>query len=531
MNKKLVESMYMLSPAQQGMFYETAQNAGSGLHIEQFVCTLEGDLKPELFVQAWQLVTRHYAILRTAFVWGSQNEPVQVVMRQVEVPLQYEDWRASSPEEQASKLETFLQQDRANGFKLARPPLMRLALFQTGPSTHEFVWTHHHILMDGWCCSLVQKDFLLCYEALSTGQSYQPVAHRPYRDYITWLKQQDESKAEQFWRKSLQGIHQPTPLGTVAQDHSAEVAIEGFGTTATMLSAEVSEHLQNLVRQQRLTLNTLFQGVWALVLSRYSQQSDVLFGITVSGRPPELIGIEQMVGLCINTLPVRVALEAEQPLWSWLQQLQAYNLELRQFEYISGGKVHQWSEIQGGMPLYESLLVVENYPVDNSILQKDEQLLAVNNIRSIGAQTRFPLTLLVIPGKEVELRCVFEKQRLDELTVRTIQSHFAQILNAIAQDSQRSITALQQRIPVQEIPQIRPALAQQQQREAEVLATEERAPLEARLLAIWQEVLGKKRPEHPGQFLQAGGTLTAGNAGRGPYSPGCPDRGATACPV
>ncbi|GCF07266.1 condensation domain-containing protein [Dictyobacter arantiisoli] len=500
MNKKLVETMYMLSPAQQGMFYETAQNAGSGLHIEQFICTLEGDIHQELFVQAWQLVTQHYAILRTAFVWGSKNEPIQVVMRQVEIPFLYKDWRAFSTQEQASKLEDFLQQDRSNGFKLARPPLMRLALLQTSQTTYEFVWTHHHILMDGWCCSLIQKDFLLCYEALIKGQTYQPTAHRPYRDYISWLQQQDESKAEEFWRKSLQGIQQPTPLGKVASHHAAEHAQEGFGTLDTQLDTHTSEQLQQRVRQQRLTLNTLFQGVWALLLSRYSQQTDVLFGITVSGRPPELTGIEKMVGLCINTLPVRATLSAEQPLWPWLQQLQAYNLELRQFEYISGGKVHQWSQIQGGMPLYESLLVVENYPVDNSILQKKDHLLEMNAIRSVGAQTKYPLTLLVIPGQQISIRCVYEKQRLDEQTVHTIQKHFLQILAAIAREPESTIGALQQRITTQELPQIH-----REVKLRKIQEPEEHSPLEEHLLTIWQEILGKSNLSIQDNFFKLGG--------------------------
>ncbi|GLV53960.1 hypothetical protein KDH_08110 [Dictyobacter sp. S3.2.2.5] len=505
MNKKLVETMYMLSPAQQGMFYETVQNTGSGVHIEQFACTLEGELDQELFIQAWQQVTRYHAILRTAFVWSAQNEPVQVVMKQVDVPFQYEDWRMFSAQEQASKLEDFLQRDRATGFKLTRPPLMRLALLQTSDTTYEFVWTHHHILMDGWCCSLVQKDFLLSYEALSKGQRYQPAAHRPYRDYINWLKQQDESKAETFWRANLRGIHQPTPLGKSVPNPDIEPGPGGFGTIDTLLDARTGEQLQHLVRQQRLTLNTLFQGVWALLLGRYSQQADVLFGITVSGRPPELPGIESMVGLCINTLPVRVSLPAEQPLWSWLQQLQLHNLELRQFEYISGGKVHQWSQIQGGSSLYESLLVVENYPVDNSILQKNDQLLVVNNIRSIGAQTSYPLTVLVIPGQQISLRCVYDKQRLTEQTVQTIQRHFLQMLATIAWEGENALEALQQHIPEQERPVIRPLAEVNRENNQDAQAIETWTPLEEQLRAIWQEVLGKQNLSPQDNFFKLGG--------------------------
>lgn len=505
MNKKRnIETMYPLSPAQLGMFYETVQTPGSGVHIEQFACTLHGSLQREVFVQAWQQVVQHYAILRTAFVWSEQNDPVQGVMRQVQIPLLYEDWRNLPPVEQAQKLEHFLQQDRVRGFKLSHPPLMRLTLFQTSETSYEFVWTHHHILMDGWCCSLVQNEFLHCYEALCNGRGYQPESSRPYRDYIAWLKQQDEVRAEDFWRQSLQGIYTPTSLGRsatqpeVPRDH-------GFGTLDTSLPMTVSAQLQQVTRERRLTLNTLLQGVWALQLARYSGQQDVLFGITVSGRPPELVGAETMVGLCINTLPLRVCIDEQQSLWNWLPQLQDYNLELRQFEYVSGGKVHQWSQIHSGQPLYESLLVVENYPVGPSVLQAGPHLLRMSNIRSIGAQTKYPLTLLVIPGEQLGIRCVYNRQRLDEGCIQNILEHFSRLLTVIATSSDCEVGNLQHLISDDQFPVMYSVPIEHAQPEDVNGEGTACTPLEEQLLHIWQEVLGRTQLSVHDNFFQSGG--------------------------
>ena len=327
MIKKNIETIYHLSPAQEGMLYDTLQGPTSGIHVEQFICTLEGQLDTGAFERAWQCVLNEHAILRTCFIWEGQKAPLQVVLHQVTLPFIQQDWRTYTADEQARRLDEYIERDRQRSFILSQSPLMRVALFQTDKNIHQFVWTHHHILMDGWCRNIVVKEVLTCYHAFSRGQTLTLEHGRPYKDYIAWLKKQDISQAERFWRKTLQGFTRPTPLGRVERCDDYSEPSERFSSLSMHLSSSTTTALRLLVGQHRLTINTLIQGVWSLLLSRYSGTDDIIFGITVSGRSAELPGIETMIGLCINTLPVRTKLSPDGELWTWLDTLQAYNLE------------------------------------------------------------------------------------------------------------------------------------------------------------------------------------------------------------
>jgi hypothetical protein len=195
--------------------------------------------------------------------------------------------------------------------------------------------------MDGWCQSVILNEFLACYQAFRKGQDAALGPVRPYKDYITWLRGQDQSRAEAFWKATLQGFSQPTPLGAPDEGDSAPPTAERYAEDRVRLSVAATETLTVLTRQNRLTLSVLAQGVWGALLSRYSGVEDVIFGSTVSGRPADLPGIESMLGLFVNTLPVRVRIDPEAALWPWLQRVQNYNIALRQYEYSSGGQVHQ----------------------------------------------------------------------------------------------------------------------------------------------------------------------------------------------
>ncbi|MEH2156362.1 MAG: amino acid adenylation domain-containing protein [Nostoc sp.] len=332
---KNIESIYPLSASQQGMLFETLSASESGIHLEQCILNLQEDLDSLAFEKAWQRLIERHSILRTAFIWEAQNEPLQVVLKGVEVSLEQEDWRGLSLSQQQEKLQTYLSADRLRGLEMTKPPLMRLALFQVDSNAYQFVWTSHHILTDGWCVPLIFKEVFAFYEAFSKGQDLLLEPSHPYRNYITWLKQQDLSQAEAFWRDKLQGFKSPTPLGIVAEPVNFSAQEERYGEQKTCLPAAATAALQSLVRQHQLTLNILVQGVWALLLSRYSGLEDVVFGATVSGRPSELVGAESMLGLFINTLPMRLLVSPQASLWSWLRDIQNQSFTQRDYEYCS----------------------------------------------------------------------------------------------------------------------------------------------------------------------------------------------------
>src|SRR5262249_9591351 len=267
----------------------------------------------QAFQQAWQKVVDRHPVLRTSFHWENLEKPLQVVHRHVQVPLDQIDCRGLTPAEQEERLQTYLQENRRRGFGLTQVPLLRLGLIRLAEESYQYVWSHHHLLWDGWSGPLILKEFLAFYEALRRGQNLNLKPPRPFRDYILWLQKQDLNQAEAFWRKTLEGFTAPTPLVIDRLPGDRNGQPERAEEQHVQLSAELTADLQMLARKHQLTLNTLMQGAWSLLLGRYSGQESVVFGTSVSGRPAGLAGVESMVGLFINTLPVRVHVREEQP--------------------------------------------------------------------------------------------------------------------------------------------------------------------------------------------------------------------------
>ncbi|WP_460207482.1 amino acid adenylation domain-containing protein [Scytonema sp. NUACC21] len=437
---KNVEDIYSLSPMQEGMLFHTLYASNSGVYFEHLNCTLKGNLNVLAFQKAWQQVVERHPVLRTAFIWEGLDEPLQVVRQHISLPWEQHDWRSLSPVEQQEQLEAFLQADRERGFDLSQAPLMRLTLIQLASDAYQFIWSHHHLLLDGWSLPLVLKDVFAFYQAFSLKQDLYHKHSRPYRDYIAWLQQQDLTQAEAFWRHTLKGFTAPTPLGIDRALDSTSSLEEPHSEQLLQLSIAVTSELQSFARQHQLTLNTLIQGAWALLLSRYSSQEDVVFGATFSGRPAALAEVESMVGLFINTLPVRVMVSPTTELLSWLGQLQAQLLELRSYEYSPLVQVQGWSDVPRGLPLFESIVVFENYPVDASLREEGGSL----EIRNVGAveQTNYPLTLAAAPGKQLSLHLSYDCRRFDATTITRMLGHLETLLCGIVTNPEQRLSDL-----------------------------------------------------------------------------------------
>ena len=439
MKIKNVEDVYSLSPMQQGMLFHSLYSPDSGMYFEQLSCTLNGDLNVSAFQGAWQRVVERHPVLRTAFIWEGLDEALQVVRQQVKVPWEQHDWRAFSPIMQREQLKSFLQADRERGFDLSVAPLMRLTLLQVDENAYHFIWSYHHLLLDGWCLSLLLKEVFALYKAFSQGQDLHLVRSRPYRDYIAWLQQQNLSQAEAFWRQALKGFTAPTPLVVGKAVGNLSSQQESYDEQQIQLSAATTQALQSFAQHHQLTLNTLVQGAWVLLLSRYSGQEDVVFGATVSGRPADLVGVESMVGLFINTLPVRVLVSPQAHLVQWLQQLQAQQVELRQYEYSPLVQVQGWSEVPRGLPLFESIVVFENYPIDASLQQGGS--LEFRNVRALE-RTNYPLTLAADPGAQLSLQLSYDCRRFDADTITRMLEHFQILLEGIVADPKQGLSDL-----------------------------------------------------------------------------------------
>lgn len=421
-----IEDIYPLTSLQEGLLFHTLMLPGSGIYIMQDSFSMVGKIDTELFREAWQCVIDRHTVLRTSVIWECSGRPHQIVHRQALLPFGYFNWDGYSEAEQKARLEVLLEKELREGFELAQPPLMRIRLIHFGADRYHCVRSYHHILMDAWCDSIILADFKSCYFSLLQGKCLPKGPSKTYRDYIAWLQRQDAIRAERFWRDALEGFTDPTPLVVDKPVLEAERSGAEVGDVITYLSAADTEKLAALTRKYRLTPNTVAQAAWAFVLARYSGRKDVLFGVTVAGRPAHLPGIEEVIGLFINTLPLRVAVDPERTVLHVLQILLQQNLELRQFEYAPLVDIQAWSTIPNGIPMFRHLFVFENAPVDSELTAETDELKITEVLDR--THTNYPITVMVVPGEHLHLQITYEKDRFDTVVAQRLVEHFKRAL-------------------------------------------------------------------------------------------------------
>ncbi len=520
MSRDRIEAAYPLTPAQHGMLLESLAAPGSGIHVEQTALDLAGELDGAAFEAAWRAVGARQPLLRTAFVWRDQPEPVQVVLRGVELPIRREDWRDRSPEQLDRDLDELLAADRRDGFALSRAPLSRLILLRTGERRHLLVWSHHHLLLDGEGGPRVLADFLAAYRAAAAGGDPALPPVRPFRDYVEWLGRQEPGPAEEHWRRELAGVELPTPLGRPAAP--ADPAPPGdpvpaagrWGEAGASLGGAALAALRELARRRRVTLNTLTQAAWGVLLARYGGAGEAVFGITVSTRPPALEGLEETAGVFLATLPLRLRVDPAAGLAPWLAEIQAANLDLRQHAHLPAGSLRRAAGVPASRPLFESILVFENYPLaaigggPGGAAADGGAALAIRPRRSHGAQTGYALTLLAIPsagagGDELILRLIHDARRLSAAAAGRALEHLIRLLAAMpAEPALGELAAL---VPDGEIPTVGPAARVRGEGPRAAPPAPPRDALEAELVRIWSEVLGVEEVGIEDGFFALGG--------------------------
>jgi amino acid adenylation domain-containing protein/non-ribosomal peptide synthase protein (TIGR01720 family) len=425
---KNLDDVYPLSPLQQGLLFHTLMSEGRDTYVVSLDWTLEGPLDVAAFRAAWQAVIDRHAILRSAVVVEGLEVPLQVVRRSVPVPVEEIDLRGLGAAEQEARAARFLAEDRRRGFDVTRAPLLRLSLLRLRDDAYRFFWSMHHLVVDGWSLPLLTREVFAHYEAFHAGRALRLPAPRPYGDYIDWLAGRGRAPADAFWRAQLHDVTAPTPLGV--DRPAADRAEESFGEARLGLSGDETAALVAFARRHRLTVSTLVQGAWALLLSRYGGERDVVFGATVSGRSAPLSGIEGMVGLFINTIPVRVSVPAGADVLAWLGALQDQQAELRDFEHTPLLDAQAQSGVPRGTPLFESLVVFENYPLDES-LTRGHAGVAVTRARAVETPA-YPLTVIAVLRATLDLRVGYDQRRFDDATVERLVGHLANLLRALA---------------------------------------------------------------------------------------------------
>ncbi|HKI03783.1 MAG TPA: amino acid adenylation domain-containing protein [Thermoanaerobaculia bacterium] len=439
MSTSRIEDVYPLSALQEGMLFHSLLDPESGVYLTQLSCQLER-LDATVFEEAWKRVVERNPVLRTAFVWKRTEAPLQVVGRQVSLPWRREDWRGLSAQDRRARLESHLSGDARQPFDLNRAPLMRFALFREGEDEYHFVWTHHHLLLDGWSLPLLLGELSALYDALRRGAAPVLPSRRPYRDFIAWSQAQNPARAEGFWREILRGFNAATPLGVDRPSRAAgEASPESRDATAS-LPATATRTLAEVARRHGLTLGTLVATAWAVLLNRYSGEDDLVFGVTVSGRPPDLPGVEAMVGNFINTLPLRLAVPGDEPVLSWARSVQQRQVEIREHEHSSLVLIQGCSGVPRNEPLFESILFFQNYPLEDRPAAAGDGF-GLRDLR-VNESTNYPLIVVVAPRVELVLRIEYLRHRFDRPAILRMLGHLSALLGGIAREPEGRVRDL-----------------------------------------------------------------------------------------
>ncbi|MFE4643984.1 amino acid adenylation domain-containing protein, partial [Streptomyces sp. NPDC056730] len=460
-----IEDVYPLTPLQSGMLFHALAEPDSPAYLEQFAFTLDGVDDLARLANAWQRTVERSDALRVSLAWEAVGEPVQVVHRQVTVPVTELDWSGTDEAGQENLLRDFLREDRARGLDLTAAPLMRVTLARIADDVVRVVWTFHHLLLDGWSTSAFLADVLGEYTALggtaAARAATRPVNRGPFREYLRWLGAQDHNAAADYWRGVLAGFEEPVPL---PYDRVPEQARRGQSSERVRVALEpgVAEQVGGYARRHRITANALVQGAWALVLAQYAGvsgaassaaassavalaetaatgagSSDVVFGTTVSGRPADLPGAEDILGLFINTLPVRVKVESGLSVAEWLGGLQSAQVEARRYEEIALSDLE--TELPPGTALFDSLLVFENYPVDTDGAERFG--LSLREIE-VTETTNYPLALTAYAGDRLSFDLGYDPARFDAGTARRLTAQVEHLLHALTAAPDTRVGAL-----------------------------------------------------------------------------------------
>ncbi|WP_454198456.1 non-ribosomal peptide synthase/polyketide synthase [Nocardia sp. Marseille-Q1738] len=439
-----------VTPLQSGMlFHALLAESSVDVYTTQFVLELSGAVDARRMHAAAQAVLDRHDNLRVAFADDSEGNPVQIVQDSLEVPWRLIDLRQLEPAEASAQLERIKAADLADHFDMRTAPLLRFALIRSAAGAYHLLVTSHHILIDGWSMPLLMKDLLTLY-ALGGNSRHLPTVPS-YRDYLAWLVAQDAEAARAAWRTALAGITEPTPLAPV--DPGREISA-GVGEVGFELSQADTTALTRLASGLGVTVNTVVQAAWGLLIGRSIDRDDVVFGATVSGRPPQLDGVEAMVGLFLNAIPVRVRLGATVTLGGLLRQLQAEQAALLDHHYLGLSDIQDAIGVEG---LFDSLVVFESFPVDREGLVQASAIEGMN-VTGVGAVngTHYPLTVMVVLDSQLRVSVKYLRDLFDESAARTLAQRLSALIG-------RFVTTPQARVG-----------------EIDVLLDDERAELAAR---------------------------------------------------
>ncbi|RAL25793.1 amino acid adenylation domain-containing protein [Thermoflavimicrobium daqui] len=429
-NQIKIEKVYNLSPMQEGMLYHSLLQEKTATYFQQMTFSIEGNLDVPNFKQSIQRLVQRHDLLRTAIFYQKIERPKQVVLTGREVPVYVKDLSHLSAEESQSVIESYQQEDRQKGFHLQKDVLMRFALFKRSEKDVYVIWSFHHILLDGWSMGSLVKELFSIYSLTKNKQPILLEEIKPYKEFIEWLEERDDIDSLSYWREYLQGYED---LAYLPRKQSRIEEDETYRDFTFTFSEEMSKALIHFSKQQHVTLNTTFQAIWGVLLHRYTNQDDVVFGAVHSGRSASIDGIEKMVGLFINTVPVRIR-GSHGSFSAFVSQIQKQAFDYEMHGFCPLYEVQQQSIHQ--QALFDHLMVFESYPLDQEVqnlFNGQRQELRIRDVKCFE-QTNYPLTIAVMPGSSIQVKLTYDSSVLQDVFISNIEKHMKQVAKAVLAD-------------------------------------------------------------------------------------------------
>ncbi|MER0245043.1 condensation domain-containing protein, partial [Streptomyces sp. HSW2009] len=426
-NPRKIEDILALAPLQEGLLFHSVYDEGElDPYVVQASFDIDGQLdKTALRAAATALLARHSA-LRVAFRQRKNGDWAQIVLQEVPLPWTETDFTALPEADRAQAADAAMVADRTARFDVTRPPLLRFTLLRLGPDLHRLVLTNHHLVLDGWSLPILMGELFTLYE--NGGDTNSLPRARPYREYINWLAAQDREAARDAWRTAYADLTEPTPIAPEA----GRTTVTSAAVQTTLSSAD-TRRLSELARSRGVTLNTVVQTAWGLVLAKHTGRDDIVFGTTVSGRPPEIEGVERMVGLFINTVPTRVRLRPAETLGDLLTRVQDEHTRLAPHQHL------ELAEIQraiGQGELFDTSMVFQNYPVERADVAGDGLGAGVRLTPGKDREaTHYPLMLVGSARDTMHFRLDYRPDVYDETSAQQILDRFVHIMHTLVTDA------------------------------------------------------------------------------------------------
>lgn len=400
------------------------------IYANQLILDFNGEFESKLFKEAWQYIVARHSIFRTAFVSHSNGSLLQILSKSSHLDWYEEDISNNTQQQQKEIFENFRQQDKQLQFDFEQAPLMRMSLFKLGKGKYRWLWTHHHSLLDGWSIPVVLSELFITYDRIANLKSINLSKPEPYRNYINWLESQDSQVAKEFWQKELSGINNSFCL------HIDNLPVQSTFVKQVKrrfeISVEITQALNTLAKQHSVTLNSLILVAWSYLLYRYSGESRVVFGQSVSGRPAAINDIQHMVGIFINTLPVQLEIKPETSFSECLHGLNQSQGQREEFGYLSFAEIQACSDIPAGRKLFDTLLTFENYPVESVLDDRNSELdyqssFEITDIVANDA-TDYSIALNIQAGHKLNMRLSYSTENYAEETIERLVKHIQVIL-------------------------------------------------------------------------------------------------------